>query len=152
MKTPLAALLSGLLFALGLTVSGMTLPARVLGFLDLAGDWDPTLAFVMLGALAVYAPAYRLIRARTRPLLDSSFHIPAHGKLEPALFAGSALFGIGWGLSGLCPGPALVALGAGKLEALVVVAAMCVGSALGTLFERTRASSEQRRALLREDA
>ena len=126
-----SAALSGLLFALGLTLSGMTQPARVLGFLDVAGDWDPSLAFVMLGALAVYALAYRAIaRPGRRPLLDASFHVSTAKRIDARLLTGAALFGVGWGLAGFCPGPALVSAAAGAHAALLLSAGMLVGMLL----------------------
>ncbi len=108
MKERIAAgFVSGLLFGLGLAVSGMIHPQKVLGFLDLLGTWDPSLALVMGGALLVTSPAYHFILKRKRPILDSSFALPSVSKLDPKLLGGAALFGIGWGLAGLCPGPAI---------------------------------------------
>ena len=104
------ALLSGTLFGLGLVVSGMVNPAKVLAFLDVAGNWDPTLAFVMLGALAVTTPAFRVVLKRRGPWFANRFALPTKSDLEPRLVLGAALFGIGWGLAGLCPGPAVTAL------------------------------------------
>ncbi len=104
---PLVALLCGLIFGAGLTVSGMTDPARVAGFLDLFGAWDPTLAFVMGGALAVAVPGFQWLLRRPRPQLDERFHLPTRQGIDRDLWLGAALFGIGWGLSGFCPGPAL---------------------------------------------
>jgi uncharacterized membrane protein YedE/YeeE len=151
-----AAFVSGALFALGLSLSGMTEPARVIGFLDLTGAWDPSLAFVMAGAVSVYALLYRLIRTRTeQPLLDHEFHVPLRGRVDVKLLLGAALFGAGWGLAGLCPGPAIVALGAGKLEAALFVLAMVAGSGLTSLLTRpTRASTAgpSRRGLANDDA
>lgn len=105
MKTVLSALLAGLLFGAGLTVSTMTDPLRVLAFLDIFGQWDPTLAFVMGGALCVYLPAYQfIIKPRNQTLLNSAFHIPQKSRVDARLVAGAILFGIGWGLAGICPG------------------------------------------------
>ncbi len=127
----LVSLVSGLLFGAGLILSGMVDPARVLGFLDFAaigsGTWDPTLAFVLGGALAVSIPGYWLARRRAQPVLDRTSHVPAPGPLTPRLILGSVLFGIGWGLVGFCPGPALTALGAGEAKAAIFVAAMAAG-------------------------
>ena len=106
----LAALACGLLFGLGLAISGMMNPAKVIGFLDVAGDWDPTLAFVMGGALLVAMPAYRMILTRRRPVLAGSFSLPEKARLDAPLTLGSALFGVGWGLVGFCPGPAVAAV------------------------------------------
>ena len=113
----MTALLAGIAFAVGLVISDMTSPSRVIGFLDVTGAWDPTLAFVMLGAIAVYAPF-----ARLRPLV----HKPAESMIDARLVVGAAIFGVGWGLSGYCPGPALVAVGA-ALETGLFVLAMIAG-------------------------
>lgn len=126
----LVALFSGVLFGLGLVVSGMVNPAKVLGFLDVAGDWDPTLAFVMGGALLVAVPAFRVILKRPRPVLAEEFDLPAKKDLDARLLAGSALFGVGWGLAGFCPGPAVTALASGLAPVFVFVAAMVAGMAL----------------------
>jgi uncharacterized membrane protein YedE/YeeE len=126
----LVALFSGVLFGLGLVVSGMVNPAKVLGFLDVAGDWDPTLAFVMGGTLLVAVPAFRVILKRPRPVLAEEFDLPAKKDLDARLLAGSALFGVGWGLAGFCPGPAVTALASGLAPAFVFVAAMVAGMAL----------------------
>lgn len=125
-----AALASGLVFGLGLAVSGMMNPARVIGFLDVAGDWDPTLAFVMGGALLVAAPAYRLIPKRERPVLEEEFSLPRKEAVDAPLVGGSVLFGVGWGLVGFCPGPAIAALGTGLVPVFAFVAAMLAGMAL----------------------
>jgi uncharacterized membrane protein YedE/YeeE len=130
MLKTLAALLSGTVFGLGLAVSGMMNPAKVVGFLDVAGDWDPTLAFVMGGALLVVFPAFRLVLRRPRPVLAESFELPKKTALDGRLISGSALFGVGWGLSGFCPGPAVAALSTGLPAVLAFVAAMIVGMAL----------------------
>lgn len=125
-----AALASGLVFGLGLAVSGMMNPARVIGFLDVAGDWDPTLAFVMGGALLVAVPAYRLIPKRERPVLEEEFSLPRKEAVDAPLVGGSVLFGVGWGLVGFCPGPAIAALGTGLVPVFAFVAAMLAGMAL----------------------
>lgn len=122
------ALLAGSLFGFGLSLSGMVDPARVLGFLDLAsGRWDPSLAFVLGGALAVAVPGVAILRHRRGPLLDDRFHLPEAGAVDRRLLAGSAIFGVGWGLAGFCPGPAVSALGLGLLPVVVFVAAMAIG-------------------------
>lgn len=118
---------AGLLFAIGLIVSGMSNPAKVLNFLDVTGHWDPTLAFVMLGALAVTYPAFLFVLRRSRPILAERFTLPTKKHLDSALLAGSTIFGIGWGLAGLCPGPALTAMGTGAPSALKFVLAMIAG-------------------------
>ena len=125
-----AALASGRVFGLGLAVSGMMNPARVIGVLDVAGDWDPTLAFVMGGALLVAAPAYRLIPKRERPVLEEEFSLPRKEAVDAPPVGGSVLFGVGWGLVGFCPGPAIAALGTGLVPVFAFVAAMLAGMAL----------------------
>ena len=133
----IVALFSGALFGLGLAVSGMTNPAKVIGFLDFAGGWDPTLAFVMGGALLVTIPAFRLILGRQRPILAGDFALPAKSTLDARLLGGAALFGVGWGLSGFCPGPAVVALTTGLTPVFAFVAAMAAGMVLyAWVFER----------------
>jgi uncharacterized membrane protein YedE/YeeE len=130
------AAISGAVFALGLIVSGMVDPGRVTAFLDVTGHWDPTLAFVMAGAIAVYAPLARIVRRRTAPIFDSTFHLPARTAIEPRLVIGAALFGVGWGLSGYCPGPALVSLGTAATPVLVFIGAMIGGIAIARLALR----------------
>jgi uncharacterized membrane protein YedE/YeeE len=120
-------LLAGTLFGLGLAVSGMVNPQKVIGFLDVTGDWDPTLAFVMGGALLVTIPSFRLIFKRPRPVLTDEFELPTKKELDARLLGGSALFGVGWGLSGFCPGPAVTALATGLTPVFAFVAAMVVG-------------------------
>jgi hypothetical protein len=122
------ALLIGAAFGAGLLVAGMTDPARVVSFLAVTGDWDPSLGLVMAGAIAVYAPLARWIGARRRtPWVDSAFHLPTRRDLDGPLVIGSALFGVGWGLGGLCPGPGIVAAAAGDATAAGFVVAMLVG-------------------------
>ena len=130
MPALLAAFAAGLVFGLGLTISQMINPEKVLGFLDLFGAWDPTLAFVMGGALLVTLPGYRLLRGRTAPLFADRFRMPERSDIDRTLIGGSAVFGLGWGLGGFCPGPALSALSTGRLDALIFVAAMIAGMAL----------------------
>ncbi len=126
-----------MLFGAGLAVSGMMNPAKVLGFLDIAGDWDPTLAFVMGGALIVALPATLLARRRSRPVLAERFDLPAKKAIDLPLIAGSALFGLGWGLVGFCPGPALSALSTGLWQVALFVAAMLAGMLVFRLMRRT---------------
>ena len=121
------ALICGTTFGVGLAVSGMTNPAKVLGFLDVAGHWDATLALVMGSALLVSAVAARFARQRGSTLLGESFALPARRDLDPQLITGASLFGIGWGLVGLCPGPALAGLVRGNVELLIFVGAMITG-------------------------
>lgn len=126
----ISALVVGLVFGLGLILGGMTDPAKVIGFLDLAGQWDPSLAFVMGGAVAVATIAFRVAGARPRSLLGAPMQIPKVTRMDLPLVAGSVLFGIGWGLAGFCPGPALVAFGSGGVAPTVFVIAMLAGMAL----------------------
>jgi uncharacterized protein len=133
-----ASLLAGLVFGLGLIVSGMANPAKVLGFLDLAGNWDPSLAFVMVGAIAVGIVAFSFARKRTVSLLGAEMKLPTARAIDRRLVVGGAMFGVGWGIAGFCPGPALVALGMGETKALVFTAAMLAGMALFELLERPR--------------
>jgi uncharacterized protein len=122
------SLLSGVLFGFGLTLSGMVLPSKVQGFLDLAGDWDPSLALVMGGALLVFMPGYfLLVKPRRCAVNGTPFHFSSKTKLDKRLLIGSALFGVGWGLVGICPGPAITALVTGQWQILVFVIAMLVG-------------------------
>jgi hypothetical protein len=122
-----AAFASGLLFGIGLLVSGMADPDKVQGFLDPAGAWDPSLAFVMAGAILVGFFAFRVAHRRARTLLGTALHFPASRDIDLRLVGGSAVFGVGWGLVGFCPGPALVAFGAGEQKAAIFVAAMLGG-------------------------
>jgi len=139
-----ASLLAGLLFGLGLIVSGMANPAKVLGFLDLAGAWDPSLAFVMLGAIAVGLVAFAVARQRTVSILGAEMKLPSERHIDGRLVAGSVLFGVGWGVAGFCPGPGLVALGTGTPKAFVFVAAMLAGMAIFELLERRRSAAPAR--------
>ena len=133
---PLAALAAGLLFGLGLALSGMLDPARVRGFLEIGGAWDPSLVFVLGGAVSVSALGYALSRRLARPALAETFDLPTSRRIDGPLVLGAALFGIGWGLSGFCPGPAVAALSTGAAPALVFVAAMLVGMAAHALRPR----------------
>ena len=130
-----ASLLAGLIFGLGLIVSGMANPAKVLGFLDLAGRWDPSLAFVMGGAIAVGLVAFGVARRRTASLFGGVMRLPTGNRIDRRLLTGSGLFGVGWGIAGFCPGPALLALGLGETKAVLFVAAMLVGMGLFEVFE-----------------
>jgi len=122
-----AAYLIGLVFGLGIAVSGMANPAKVLNFFDVAGSWDPSLAFVMGGAVAVAFVGYRLVFRRPAPLFEARFQVPTSRTIDVRLIGGAALFGVGWGLAGFCPGGALPALGAGVVQVYGFVAAMAVG-------------------------
>ncbi|MET3618685.1 DUF6691 family protein [Burkholderia ambifaria] len=132
------AFLAGLLFSVGLIVSGMANPRKVLGFLDLAGRWDPSLAFVMVGAIGVTVVAFAWAKRRTRSWLGLPIQWPAARAITVRLVAGSAVFGIGWGLAGFCPGPALVSIGLGSVKGIAFVVAMLVGMALFEWIERAR--------------
>jgi len=126
-KKPALAGAAGVLFGIGLALSGMSQPAKVLGFLDVAGAWDPSLMFVMGGALAIHVLLSRVILRRDRPLFDDEFHLPAKTAIDGRLVGGAALFGLGWGLGGFCPGPALTSAASGALPAIVFVGAMTAG-------------------------
>ena len=128
----------GLIFGLGLVVSGMSDPAKVLNFLDLAGTWDPSLAFVMGGAVIVTFIGYRIVLQRKAPIFDTKFHVPTRTDGDARLIDGPALFGIGWGLGGFCPGPALTAIGLGAPGTLMFVPAMLVGMWVARLMSDAR--------------
>lgn len=132
----LFSFLAGLVFGLGLIVAGMANPAKILGFLDLTGKWDPSLALVMVGAITVGLAAFALARRRTSSALGLPMQMPTSRIIDVRLVAGSSMFGIGWGLAGFCPGPAIVALGAGYSKAAIFVIAMLAGMVLFELVER----------------
>lgn len=134
--TVAAAFACGLAFALGLGLGGMTQPSKVVGFLDITGAWDPSLAFVMGGALGTHALLRRWIAARPAPLLGASFALPTRTDIDGRLLGGAAIFGVGWGLAGFCPGPAIVAAAGGASAAMVFVPAMLAGMALHRWLER----------------
>ena len=135
-------LLAGLVFGLGLIISGMANPAKVLGFLDLAGRWDPSLALVMAGAIAIGFLAFAVARTRTLSFLGAEMKLTTARHIDHRLVVGGLLFGIGWGVAGFCPGPALVALGMGEVKAFVFVAAMLAGMGVFELLERSKHSAE----------
>jgi len=141
-----ASWLAGSVFGLGLIVSGMFNPAKVIGFLDLAGAWDPSLALVMAGAIGVGAVAFSLTRGRTVSLAGAPMRLPTTRHVDRRLVVGSILFGIGWGIAGFCPGPGLVALGMGELKALVFVLAMLAGMGLFEWLERRQKTASLRAA------
>jgi uncharacterized membrane protein YedE/YeeE len=122
-----AAYLAGLVFAAGLVLGGMTQPSKVVAFLDVTGDWDPSLAFVMGGALGIHAVLRRFVIARGAPFFGETFSLPTRADIDTPLIVGAAIFGVGWGLGGFCPGPAVVALGGGVDAAFIVVPAMLAG-------------------------
>ena len=136
----MVALAAGLLFGLGLSLSGMLDPTRVRGFLDVTGDWDPSLVFVLGGAVSVAALGYLVSLRMPRPALDSSFQIPQGRPIDAPLIVGSAIFGIGWGLSGFCPGPAFAAISTGAIPVLVFTLAMVTGMAGYNALKRRNAS------------
>jgi len=135
MNTLIASFVSGFVFALGLGISGMTQPAKVTAFLDFFGDWDPSLACVMIGAILVHTLLYQVIRRRPSPLFAATFSLPTRTDIDPRLVAGAALFGIGWGLGGFCPGPAVTSLASGQASVVIFVAAMVAGMYLYRLTE-----------------
>ncbi len=131
----------GLTFAIGLGISGMTQPAKVVGFLDVTGAWDPSLAFVMIGAIAVHLMAYRLVPRMAKPLFRPQFGIPTRRDIDGRLVGGAVLFGAGWGIGGFCPGPALVSLTGGMSAALIFGAAMIAGMGLFQILDAARKRS-----------
>lgn len=131
MKRVVSALFAGLLMGLGLVISGMADPTKVLGFLDLSGSWDPTLAFVMGGGLCVYLPLYHfVVKPRKKPVFGESFQLPNKTKIDKKLMLGALIFGVGWGMSGICPGPAITNLSGGQTGIFLFVIAMLVGMIL----------------------
>lgn len=136
-----ACLLLGLIFGLGIAISGMIDPSKIVNFFDVAGTWDPSLACVMAGALAVTLPAYRLILAHGRPLLASGFSLPGRSAVDAPLVGGAALFGVGWGLSGFCPGGVIPALGLGRIEPAVFLLGMAAGIAAVRVLHAGRRST-----------
>jgi uncharacterized protein len=132
----LIAVVSGILFGAGVTISGMVNPMKVLNFLDIAGTWDPSLAFVMAGGLVVTLIGYRLIFKRSEPLFASSFKLPTIRRVDAKLILGSACFGLGWGLSGLCPGPAIASIAFGRSETYLFLVAMAAGMILAKFAQR----------------
>ena len=145
MKPLATAFVSGALFAVGLGIAGMTQPAKVLAFLDVAGRWNPSLAFVMLGAIGVYALGYRVALWRGAPVHPAAFALPTRRDIDASLAGGAALFGLGWGLVGYCPGPALTALASGHVGPIVFVAAMLAGMLLEQLAVPDPARPPRRR-------
>jgi len=126
--------ISGLIFGVGLILSGMTNPAKVIGFLDLFGSWDPSLMFVMFGAIPISFIGFRIIENKQATLLEEPVHLPGKNHINSELIIGSLLFGSGWALAGFCPGPALVALGSGNSKAIIFVIAMLAGMLLHDYF------------------
>ena len=151
-KQLVSALTAGLLFGAGLALAGMTDPAVVLGFLDFAGRWNPALLFVMAGAVCVTFIGYRLALAQPRPLLAPAFALPATAPLDTPLVAGAALFGLGWGLAGYCPGPALASLISGNADVLLFVVAMVLGMLLAPFLRSGFGGSQSPAESIREPA
>ncbi len=129
MKRVAVAVISGLVFGLGLSISGMVNPAKILGFLDIAGNWDPSLGIVLAAAVGTTVLIFRLVLKRDTPLLDNQFHLPARTDVDSMLVLGAAIFGVGWGISGFCPGPAYTTLLQGRWETWIFFAAMIAGMA-----------------------
>lgn len=127
MKNSLAALVVGFVFAIGLGLSGMTQPQKVIGFLNLFGRWDPSLIFVMIGAIVVHFVTYKIIRKRNSPLFSSQWHVPTKKEITPALMVGAFIFGVGWALGGFCPGPAITSMASFDKTPFVFVISMLVG-------------------------
>lgn len=140
-KARWTALFAGALFAVGLVVGGMTTPSKIIGFLDLFGNWDPSLAFVMAGAIAVYFPAYRLICRMNKPVFESRFVLPTRRDLDARLIIGAVIFGAGWGLGGFCPGPALTSLGSLGQDALIFVPSMFAGFGIVAFMNKRKQKS-----------
>ncbi len=133
----LSALVSGLLFGMGMVISGMADPQKVVGFLDVAGAWDPSLAFVMGGALMVFTPMYHLvIKPKQQPIMANEFCVSSVKKVDNRLVTGAAIFGIGWGVAGICPGPLVASLGSGNSDTFVFFVAMMLGFALVNVWQQ----------------
>lgn len=145
MNKHIAAFIVGVIFGIGLTIAQMVNPAKVLAFLDLAGNWDPSLAFVMGGGAGVAAIGYRLVWRRPKPLFAEMFQVPTRKDIDARLLIGAGLFGIGWGIGGLCPGPAIASLALGYQEAILFTAAMIAGFGVYEIFDRsmTKKSGEE---------
>ena len=140
------ALIAGLIFGLGLILSGMTNPAKVIGFLDLAGHWDPSLGFVMAGAIAVSAVPFRLAKSRSMALLGAPIRLPTATDIDRRLVLGSLAFGAGWGLAGYCPGPALASLLSGNVKPVIFTVALLAGMVIFEILERLPSSQQKSRA------
>jgi hypothetical protein len=148
MKVGLTSFISGTVFALGLGISGMTRPIKVIGFLDFFGSWDASLAFVMVGAIAVYFVADRLSRKMPSPILTATFSIPRRNDLDARLIVGAVLFGAGWGLGGFCPGPAITAMASGVTPVVVFVGSVVAGIYLNGWFTQLESSGSSAKATI----
>ena len=146
MRGTLAGLITGFLFGLGLCLSGMTSPAVIQGFLDIAGAWNPALVFVMAGGVAVTFLGYRFLVPKSRPLWESSFSLPTVTRIDTPLLLGAAIFGIGWGMAGYCPGPAVVSMASGRMSVFIFVLFMLAGMILVRWMRRPRRASMSLRA------
>ncbi len=135
MKNSVSALVVGFIFSVGLGISGMTQPQKVFGFLDIFGNWDPSLIFVMIGAIIVHFIAFRIIKKNQKPLFSNHWHVPTKNEITPALIIGSTLFGIGWGLGGYCPGPAIVSLASSEIRPIIFVISMICGMYLFKILD-----------------
>lgn len=140
MNKSLVSFISGLIFSIGLGLSGMLQPTKIVGFLDLFGNWDPSLIFVMAGAIIVHALAYFFIKKKESPLLSPKFFLPSKTKIDRQLLLGAGLFGIGWGISGFCPGPGLVSLASGELASLIFVASMLIGMFAFNFYDKIKSN------------
>jgi len=143
MRQNITAFVSGLVFAIGLVVAGMTQPTKVIGFLDVFGSWDPSLAFVMAGAIALYGPLYPIVIKRRIPLFSPKFVLPTRKDIDPRLVGGAAIFGIGWGLAGYCPGPGLASLAAGTPGALTFTSSLLGGMLIFQILQAAFPSGER---------
>lgn len=137
----LTAFVAGLIFGAGLLVAGMANPAKVLAFLDIAGSWDPSLAFVIIGAIGIGTPAFFIAKRKSVSLLGEKIQLPTSQMIDARLIGGSVLFGIGWGIAGICPGPALVLLGAGVTKGIIFVLAMIAGMLIFQSLEKLKAAA-----------
>jgi uncharacterized membrane protein YedE/YeeE len=135
MKISISSFISGLIFALGLGIAGMTRPQKIIAFLDIGGAWNPALIFVMGAAVIVFGVTYILIRKRNTPLFANEWHVPKSGPVSRSLIVGSLLFGIGWGLAGYCPGPAIVSLASFQTSSLIFVSSMIAGMLSFKIFD-----------------
>jgi uncharacterized membrane protein YedE/YeeE len=136
LKTNLSAAIVGFLFALGLGLAGMTQTHKVIGFLDVTGNWDPSLIFVMIGSILVHAITYRLITKRSSPMFTLQWHVPKKGQITPSLIVGSIIFGMGWGLAGYCPGPAVVSASTLQHRPLLFVGSMILGMLIFKVLDK----------------
>lgn len=136
MKNALASFSVGFIFSIGLGLSGMTQPQKVIGFLDIFGKWDPSLLFVMIGAIAFHFITYKIIRKRQSPLLSAHWHVPTKKQITPSLVMGSLIFGAGWALAGLCPGPAITLLSSKDKNIILFVVSMLLGMSLFKLVDK----------------